>query len=167
MRLTIPSLRRRAVPHGSRYRVLLVCSSGGHLAQLLELRDWWSAHDRTWVCFDTPDALGALDGERFVRCHFPTTRNIPNLLRNLLLALGTLRAERPDVIVSDGAGVAVPFFWLGRLFGARNVYLEVYDRIDSPTMTGRLVGPATDLFLVQWEQQLTSYPDAVVAGPVY
>jgi len=167
MRLMVPSLRRRSVPRGSRYRVLLVCSSGGHLAQLLELRDWWSRHDRTWVCFGTPDALGALTGERFVRCHFPTTRNITNLLRNLLLALGTLRAERPDVIVSDGAGVAVPFFWLGRLFGARTVYLEVYDRIDSATMTGQLVGPATDLFLVQWDEQLTSYPDAVVAGPVY
>ena len=64
------------------------------------------------------------------------------------------------MIVSDGAGVAVPFFWLGRLFGARTVYLEVYDRIDSATMTGRLVGPTTDLFLVQWDEQLASYPDA-------
>jgi len=167
MRLRVPSLGRRRVPRGSRYGVLLVCSSGGHLAQLLELRDWWSAHDRTWVCFDPPDALGALEGERFVRCHFPTTRNIPNLLRNLLLALGTLRVERPDVIISDGAGVAVPFFWLGRLFGARTVYLEVYDRIDSATMTGKLVGPTTYLFLVQWDEQLASYPGAVVAGPVY
>jgi UDP-N-acetylglucosamine:LPS N-acetylglucosamine transferase len=146
---------------------MLVCSSGGHLAQLLALRSWWHEHDRTWVCFDTPDALGALEGERFVRCHFPTTRNLPNLARNLLLALGALRAERPDVIVSDGAGVAVPFFWLSRLFGARTVYLEVYDRIDSATMTGRLVRPVTDLFLVQWDEQLESYPGAVVAGPVY
>lgn len=167
MRPTLPALRRRRVPRGSRYRVLLVCSSGGHLAQLLALRPWWAEHDRTWVCFDTPDALGALRGERLVRCHHPTTRNAANLVRNLVLALGTLRAERPDVIVSDGAGVAVPFFWLGRLFGARTVYLEVYDRIDSSTMTGRLVGPVTDLFLVQWDAQLASYPDAVVAGPVY
>ena len=164
---TLPTLGRRRVPRGSRYRILMVCSSGGHLAQLLALRPWWNDHDRTWVCFDTPDALGALEGERFVRCHYPTTRNVPNLLRNLLLALGTLRAERPDVIVSDGAGVAVPFFWLGRLFGARTVYLEVYDRIDSATMTGRLVRSATDLFLVQWDEQLSSYPGATVAGPVY
>jgi len=167
MRFQLPALGRRKVPTGSRYRVLLVCSSGGHLAQLLVLRPWWDDHDRTWVCFDTPDALGVLDGERLVRCHHPTTRNIPNLLRNLLLALGTLRAERPDVIVSDGAGVAVPFFWLGRLFGARTVYLEVYDRIDSATMTGRLVRPVTDLFLLQWDEQLANYPGAVVAGPVY
>ncbi len=149
------------------YKVLLVCSGGGHLAQLLQLRDWWSDHSRTWVTFDTPDALGALAGERVVRGHHPTTRNIPNLLRNLVLALGTLRAERPDVIISDGAGIAVPFFWLARAFGARTVYLEVFDRVDSPTMTGRLVSPVTDLFLVQWEAQLASYPDAVVCGPVY
>lgn len=166
-RARLPRWRARRVPSGSRYRALLVCSSGGHLAQLLKLRPWWQGHERTWVCFDTPDALGALAGERVVRGHFPTTRNIPNLLRNLVLALGVLRAERPDVIVSDGAGLAVPFFWLGRLFGSRTVYLEVYDRVDSATMTGRLVDPVTDLFLVQWDQQLDSYPRAVVAGPVY
>jgi hypothetical protein len=150
-----------------RRRALLVCSSGGHLAQLLALRDWWTRYERTWVCFDTPDALDALQGEDLVCAHHPTTRNLANLLRNTLLALGTLRRVQPDVIVSDGAGVAVPFFWLSRWFGARTVYMEVYDRIDSPTMTGRLVGPVTDLFLVQWEEQLRSYPRGVVMGPVY
>lgn len=119
------------------------------------------------MCFDTPDALDALQGEDLVCAHHPTTRNLANLLRNTLLALGTLRRVQPDVIVSDGAGVAVPFFWLSRWFGARTVYMEVYDRIDSPTMTGRLVGPVTDLFLVQWEEQLRSYPRGVVMGPVY
>ena len=84
-----------------------------------------------------------------------------------MLALGTLRAERPDLIVSDGAGLAVPFFWLSRFHGARTVFLEVYDRIDSPTLTGLLVGPVTDLFLVQWQEQLAIYPGAVLAGPVY
>ena len=38
--------------------MLLVCSSGGHLAQLVKLRPWWEQHDRTWVCFDTTDARG-------------------------------------------------------------------------------------------------------------
>ena len=88
-------------------------------------------------------------------------------MRNLLLAVGYFRNERPDVIVSDGAGVAVPFFWLGRFFGCRTVYLEVYDRVDSATMTARLVRPVTDLFLVQWPEQLSVNPGAVLAGPVY
>ena len=71
------------------------------------------------------------------------------------------------MIVSTGAGAAVPFFWLGRLRGIRTVYLEVYDRIDSPTLTGRLCRPVTDLFLVQWEHQQSFYPRSVLAGPVY
>ena len=147
--------------------MLLVCSSGGHLAQLVKLRPWWEQHDRTWVCFDTTDARGLLDGERVLAGHHPTTRNIANLLRNLLLAVGYFRNERPDVVISDGAGLAVPFFWLARWYGVRTVYLEVYDRIDSATMTARLVRPVTDLFLVQWEAQLDVYPEAVVGGPVY
>ena len=167
LRWRIPVVPRRRVAKGEPYKVLLVCSSGGHLAQMLELRPWWSRHQRTWVSFDTPDACDSLRGERVVMGHHPTTRNVPNLLRNLVLALGTLRAERPDLIVSDGAGLAVPFFWLSRFHGARTVFLEVYDRIDSPTLTGLLVGPVTDLFLVQWQEQLAIYPGAVLAGPVY
>ena len=149
------------------YRVLLVCSSGGHLAQLLRLRSWWEGHQRTWACFPLPDAEALLADEEVVWVHHPTTRHIGNLLRNFVLALRVLRRERPDVIVSTGAGAAVPFFWLGRLLGCRTVYLEVYDRVDSATMTGRLCRPVTDLFLVQWPEQQRLYRDAVVAGPVY
>ena len=166
LRGVIPARKARALARGEHYRAMLVCSSGGHLTQLLALRPWWERLDRCWVCFDTADAVQALKDERLIAAHHPTTRNIPNLLRNLRLAVRTLRRERPDVIVSDGAGVAVPFFWLSRLFGGRTVYLEVYDRLDSPTMTGRLVEPVTDLFLVQWDEQLESYPGAVVIGPV-
>lgn len=159
--------RPRSVAAGERYRILLVCSSGGHLAQLVKLRPWWEQHERVWVCFDTADSRSLLEGERVIAGHHPTTRNIPNLVRNLLLAVGFFRRERVDVVISDGAGLAVPFFWLSRLYGVRTVYLEVYDRIDSPTMTGRLVRPVTDLFLVQWEEQREVYPGAVVGGPVY
>lgn len=159
--------RPRAVPVGADYHILMVCSSGGHLSQLLELRPWWESRTRTWVSFDKPDVVSRLAGERVIWGHHPTTRNIPNLLRNLVLSVRTVVSERPDVIVSDGAGLAVPFFWVGRLFGARTVFLEVYDRIDSATMTGRLVEPVTDLMLVQWPEQERLYRDAVVAGTVW
>jgi hypothetical protein len=152
---------------GHRYRVMLVCSSGGHLAQLLRLRSWWEGHDRMWACFPLPDAEALLADEDVVWVHHPTTRHVGNLLRNFRVAWRVLRRERPDVIVSTGAGAAVPFFWLGRLFGSRTVYLEVYDRVDSATLTGRLCRPVTDLFLVQWPEQQRLYRDAVVAGPVY
>ena len=75
-----------------------------------------------------------------------------------------LRSYRPDVVVSSGAGVAFPFFLLAKLLGKRTVYVEVYDRIDSPTMTGRLCYPFSDLFLLQWEEQRRHYPKGNVIG---
>jgi UDP-N-acetylglucosamine:LPS N-acetylglucosamine transferase len=146
--------------------VLLVGSSGGHLAQLLALRSWWGDRDRAWVTFPTSDAKSQLRSERVAWAHYPTTRNIPNLIRNTGLAIRLLQTVTPSVIVSTGAGVAVPFFVLGWLRGIPTVYLEVYDRIDSPTLTGRLVRPFTRLFLVQWEEQRKFYPGSVVVGPL-
>ena len=96
----------------------------------------------------------------------PTTRHVPNLLRNLGLALRVLRAERPSLVLSTGAGVAVPFFVLAWLMRIPTVFIEVYDRVDSPTLTGRLCGPFTTRRIVQWEQQLAFYTDAHLVGPL-
>ena len=156
-----PSGRGRAL------RVLLVCSSGGHLSQLLPLRPWWGGHERVWVTFPTLDARSKLADERVVWAAHPTTRNIPNLIRNLGIALRQIRRVRPDVVVSTGAGVAVPFVWGARLFGIATVYVEVVDRIDGPTLTGRLCRPVTDLFLVQWQDQLRFYRGSILLGPVW
>jgi UDP-N-acetylglucosamine:LPS N-acetylglucosamine transferase len=145
-------------------KVLFVCSSGGHLAQLYRLRPWWERHERTWVTFGHPQAESLLAGERLITAFAPTTRNIPNALRNLRLAIAVIRAERPDVVISDGAGVAFPFFVVARLLRVRTVYLEVYDRISRPTMTGRLCYPLASLFLLQWPEQAASYPRGRVIG---
>lgn len=147
-------------------KILLVASAGGHLQQLVWLAPWWSAHARTWVTFDTPDARGMLVGERIVFAHHPTNRSLPNLARNLRLARRVLRDERPDVIVSTGAGVAVPFFALARLAGARSVFLEPYDRVDGPSLTGRLVAPLADLVVLQRSEQRVFHPAGVWLGPV-
>ncbi|MGB3187492.1 MAG: UDP-N-acetylglucosamine--LPS N-acetylglucosamine transferase [Ornithinimicrobium sp.] len=141
-----------------------MASSGGHLAQLLTLRPWWSQRSRAWVTFELPDAVSQLDGERFYPAAYPTTRSIPNLLRNTILAVRVLHREKPDLIVSTGAGVALPFFVFGRALGVPTVYVEVYDRVDSATLTGRMCRPFTTLFLVQWESQLSLYRGSVLLG---
>lgn len=151
---------------GSDGPVGLVGSSGGHLAQLLALRPFWERRDRFWVTFDTEDAVSLLREERVYWCHRPTNRNIPNLLRNTLLAIRVLRSERPTIVISTGAAVAVPFLWLGRLQGAKTVFIEVLDRIDSATLTGRLVAPVCSRILVQWPEQQALYPKSRVIGPL-
>ncbi len=146
--------------------VMMVSTQGGHLAHLLALRPWWSERDRLWVCPATPDVLDRLEGERLQPSYHPTTRNVPNLLRNTAQAVGVIRRFRPTVIVSTGAASAVPYFVLGRARGIRTVYIEVFDRIDSATLTGRLVRPVTDLMLVQWPEQTQLYDDSVEIGPL-
>jgi len=145
-------------------KVALVGSSGGHLMQLHQLRPWWEKHERVWVTFDTTDASSLLADEATTWAHHPTTRNVPNLLRNLRLAWRLLRRERPDVVVSCGAAVAFPFFLAARVLGIRTVYVEVYDRIELPTMTGRLCYPITSLFLLQWREQQRFYPRGRLIG---
>ena len=143
---------------------LLVGSSGGHLAQLLALEPWWAEWRRTWVTFDTADATSRLAGERVVWAHHPTTRNLPNLLRNAMLALRVVPRLRPDVVVSTGAAVALPFFMVAWVLRIPTIFIEVYDRIDTKTLTGRLVRPFTSQYCVQWEDQLALYPGAKVIG---
>lgn len=149
-----------------RPRVMFVASNGGHLAQLLAMRSWWRDRDRSWVCFDKADARSQLIGERAVWAHWPTTRNLPNLLRNLLLAIHTIRRERPHVVVSTGAAVAFPFFLVARLMRIPTVFIEVYDRVDSRTLSGRLCLPISTHFLVQWPEQQALYRGSILVGPL-
>lgn len=100
-------------------------------------------------------------------CYYPSNRSAKALLFNTRLAWETLRKERPDLIISSGAAVAVPFFYIGKLLGAKLIYLEVYDRIDSSTLTGKLVYPVTDKFLVQWEEMKKVYPKAINLGSIF
>ena len=146
--------------------MLLVGSAGGHLAQLVRLEPWWQEHDRPWVTFDKPDARSLLAQESVIWAHHPTTRNIANLARNLVLAVHETRRLRPDLVVSTGAGVAVPFFVIAWLLRIPTVYVEVFDRVESPTLTGRLCRPFTTRFCVQWPEQQTFYRDSIVIGPL-
>lgn len=148
-------------------KVCLVGSSGGHLTHLYMLKPFWTDQERFWVTFDKEDARSLLEGEKMYPCHYPTNRNLKNLIKNTALAWKLLRRERPQLIISTGAAVAVPFFWLGKLFGAKTIYIEVFDRIDAPTLTGRLVYPVTDRFIVQWEEMKKVYPKAENLGSIF
>ncbi|WP_046468956.1 glycosyltransferase family protein [Allosalinactinospora lopnorensis] len=146
--------------------ILLVASDGGHLAQLWSLRPWWKRRNRAWISFPTPDAAELLKDEEVCWAHHPTTRHVRNLLRNTVLAVRVLARCRPAVVISTGAGVALPFFIVAWLMRVPTVYIEVYDRIDTPTLTARLCRPFTRLFLAQWEEQREFMPAAITVGPL-
>lgn len=148
-------------------KICFVGSSGGHLTHLYMLKPFWKDKNRFWVTFDKEDARSLLKDEKMYPCYFPTNRNIKNLIRNTFLAIRVLKKEKPDLIISSGAAVAVPFFYLGKMMGAKLIYIEVFDRIDKPTMTGKMVYPIVDKFIVQWEEMKKVYPKAVNFGSIF
>src|SRR5439155_26359642 len=97
----------------------------------------------------------------------PTTRNNPNLLRNLKLSWKVLRQYLAAVAVYTGAGIAFPFYLTAKALSMKTVYVEVYDRIDSRPLTSRLCYPFSDLFLVQWDEQQKLFPKSLVIGRLF
>ena len=147
--------------------VLLVSSAGGHLLQLCILAEACEGMSRAWVTLDREDARSLLEGERVFYAHWPTTRNLPNLLKNLMLAWRLLRRLRPSALVTTGAGVAVPFAWLARPLGVRVVYVESLTRVDAPSLSCRLIRPVASRIYVQWPELARALPGARYVGNVF
>ncbi len=151
---------------GDRVDVLLVSSAGGHLLQMHLLRPAWEGLTRAWVTHDKDDARSILAGERVFYAYGPTTRNLVNLARNIVVAYRLLRLLRPKAVVSAGAGIAVPFAWLARIVGAKVVYVESLTRIESPSMSCRLIRPFADRLYVQWPELAESLRGSRYVGSV-
>jgi UDP-N-acetylglucosamine:LPS N-acetylglucosamine transferase len=158
--------QNRSQPMTEHVDVLLVCSAGGHLLQMYLLRDAWRDVSHSWVSLNREDARSLLAGEVVHYGYGPTTRNILNLLRNLRLALSIVRRTRPSVIVTTGAGLAVPFAWIGRLTGAKVVYVESLTRINRPSLSCRLIRPVASRIYVQWPELVNTVSGSTYVGTV-
>lgn len=151
---------------GEIVKILLVGSSGGHLTHLWLLKEFWSKHERVWVTFPKKDAISLLKDEKMYSCYYPTNKNIINLIKNFFLARKILKLEKPDLIISSGAGAAIPYFMLGKKYGAKRVFIEVYDRITNPTITGKFCYKHCELFITQWSEQKKNYPNSTMLGGI-
>lgn len=149
-----------------RLKIALVCSSGGHLFELLSLRTFWQRHDRFWITFPGEDALFYLKDETVRWAYHPTNRSLKNFFRNFVLAFGLLRREKPDLILSTGAGVSVPFIYAGRLQGIPSLYLESLARVSTLSLSAKLVYPFVSALLVQWPELAAKFRRARFKGQV-
>ena len=104
--------------------------------------------------------------EEVIFAYGPTTRNLPNLVRNLVLAWVTVHRLRPRILLTTGAGVAVPFAWIARSRGAKVVYVESLTRIERPSLSCRLIAPVASRIYVQWPDLAEAIPRARFIGSV-
>jgi UDP-N-acetylglucosamine:LPS N-acetylglucosamine transferase len=150
-----------------RVELFLVCSSGGHLQQLVLLREAWGDRSRLWITEDAADTRSVLQGEPAIFGDAPSSRSYRNLLKNTVRACRLLIRHRPAAVLTTGAGVALPFMWLGRLAGAEVIYVESVTRIESPSATLRLVRPIANRVYVQWPELAQRVRGARYEGTVF
>lgn len=119
---------------------LLVASTGGHLAELLELRPVLPLDEPVrWVTFDGAQSRGRLTPDEVDFVHYTAPRDAANVLRNVPAAIRLIRRYRPADVVSTGSAVALSFLPAARALGARAHYIESSTRIGSPSLTGKLL----------------------------
>ena len=119
-------------------------------------------------CYHVTFRSGRLDEAADRRIHYVChpRRAVWRTILNALQSLRILLRERPALIVSTGADVAVPTLLLGRLLGAKIVFVETGGTL-APSLAGRMVYPFADLFVVPWPEKLAAFPKAVLAdGPL-
>lgn len=141
-------------------KVLLISSTGGHFQALQRLQSFWSKYDCCWVTFKTASTELILDHEKVYWAYSPTNRNLINLIRNFWLAWRIIQQEKPQLVLSTGAGVAVPFIILAKLAGVKTVFIESFTRVEELSLSARLVMPFLDIIYVQWEQLTIKYSKA-------
>lgn len=146
-------------------KICLISSKGGHLYQLIQLKPFWKTYDRFWITDRGLDTSYLLKKESKYFGYFPDSRHIINAIKNFFLAIKILNIEKPDILISTGAGISVPFFFVGKLFfKTKLVFVEPYDFIQYPSLTGRIVYNFVDIFLIQHDFQKKWYPKAKYWG---
>lgn len=134
-------------------KICLVCSHGGHFTETLQILEAFQQHEIFFVTYHSPREADVLQlAPAYLTENIGT--NPWRFLLSIFWALKILLHERPQVIVSLGAEVAIPFFYLGKMLGIRTVFIESWCRVENLSKTGRLVYPVADIFLVQWPQLL-------------
>jgi UDP-N-acetylglucosamine transferase subunit ALG13 len=160
---------------GRRLRICLAASGGGHVRQLLDLERAWSAHDYLFVSEDTPltRSIGEKHPVRFIP-HFALGQigHGKPLAMAFAAAASFFRSaalvfrERPDVVITTGAGAVYFVVMWARLVGAKIVHVETFARFEGPSWFGRIAAPLAHLKIAQSKELGDAWPGAIVFDPL-
>jgi UDP-N-acetylglucosamine:LPS N-acetylglucosamine transferase len=115
--------------------------------------DAFEGHDIFFITYE-----GARTKELAAKYTLANLGNNPvRYLASVPIIFGALVKEKPDLIISTGSEIALPVFYIGKLLGIRTMFIESLCRIKGPSMTGKLIYPVSDVFLVQWKELLAGY----------
>ena len=134
--------------------VMFVCTNGGHLAQILEMNKLFEKYDYLLV---TEKDSSTKDLKKKYNTQFVNPSGAGKdfsfwigFLHNFILAYKLIKRYAPDVIITTGAHTAIPFCYIGKMFGVKIIYVLSYAKIYTRSKAASIIYPITDLFVVQW-----------------
>lgn len=154
-------------------KVLFIASTGGHLSELLQLAPLFSKYEYNIITERTKSTLSLKNkyGHKVYYLKFGTKDHIFSYLfkftYNCFKSAYLYFKLRPKVIVTTGTHTAVPICYIGKLFGSKVIFIETFANSKTKTLSGKMVYPIADTFIVQWKEMLKLYPKAIYSGWIY
>lgn len=152
-------------------KVMFICSVGGHLTQMLELKGIFEDYNYVLVTEDTDVTKGMKDKYNMEYLTYGSRKYLLKyifiFLFNILKSFYLFIKHNPKVIVTTGTHTAVPMCYIGWIFRRKVIYIESFAKRTSPTKAGKMIYPIATTFIVQWKSMLKHYPKAKYWGGIY
>ena len=149
----------------SRDRKMKICmaaSAGGHLTQLLNIANAFKNYEVFYV-----STLDSIAKTRTFYLIGECNREHPfQVILVFFRCIKIILSKRPNVIISTGAAPGYLLCLVGKLFGAKIVWLDSIANTEKLSMSGRMIRPFADLILSQWPDVAAKYKNVEFAGAV-
>lgn len=148
-------------------KICYTASEGGHTHELMQVDELYKKYPGIFITEsknvkDEFDAVYTLP-----QVNRKNLRYIFRFLKSFSTIRKILAKEKPTHIISFGAMCTVPVCIIGKLMKIKVIYVESYTRLKDLSMTGKIIYPFADLFVVQWKQLVYKYPKAVYGGALF
>ena len=135
-------------------KLLIACNPGGHITEMLFLKEAFDGHE---VVFLTYENLTTVSFPYKIYTIKRIDTSLFYMLKSFLNIFVIIKKEKPKIILSTGAEIAIPVFIIGKLMGIKMVFIESWCRINTKSGSGRLIYFLADVFLVQWPNSAKLY----------
>jgi UDP-N-acetylglucosamine transferase subunit ALG13 len=133
---------------------------------MMELKEVYGKYNHFFVSYKSADTIELAEKKKVYFLINPQ-RNPTLVMQNFLQSLWMFIKERPDIIITTGAGVALATCYIAKLFRKKIIFVETIARTKNPSLFGRLVYPIADLTIVQWRPLLKYYKKAKYGGLIF
>lgn len=146
-------------------KICLASASGGHFEQLNRLKPLFNDYEGFVVTEKTKFSTNA--NYYVSQTGFGDPGWILDSIKLFNEVHKICKKEKPDVVITTGTYIALPFMFYCKLHRKKLIYIETFARVTDTTKAGRMMYKFADLFIYQWPELKKYYPNGVYGGSIY